>query len=118
MTVRVFTDAAGARWPVWDVIPTPPDRRSGRDRRTEAIPGPWREQRRRPERRVRDVGRPAAVAEPFVGGWLAFGVSGAGAASVRRRLAPIPPGWAGSSEADLRALLEQAAPAPPLSRTA
>ena len=118
MTVREFTDALGAPWQVWAVEPPSPDRRGGRDRRTEAASDPWHERRRGADRRVRDVGRPAPVAGPLARGWLCFEATAADGGTVRRRLAPVPPDWEECPECTLRALLEQAAPAALRSRTA
>lgn len=111
MTVRVFTDTDGSPWQVWAVRPPSPDRRSGEDRRAHSASDPWHERRRAGERRVRDVGRPAAVAGEFARGWLCFEVAAPEVASLRRRLAPIPTDWEECPEAALRTLLGRAAPA-------
>ena len=110
MTVLTFTDEAGVPWQVWAVHPPSPDRRSGEDRRAGEAPDPWHE-RRRADRRVRDVGRPAAIAGALARGWLCFESQIGDGAATRRRLAPIPDGWADRTEAALRALLGEAVPA-------
>ena len=118
MAVRDFTDGRGTRWRAWDVRPDPRERRSGHDRRVGAAPDPRYAGRRGPERRVRDLGRPVGVAAPLAGGWLCFEAEARDGAAVRRRLAPIPPGWEACPQATLRTLLDRAAPAVPASRSA
>ena len=110
MAVRVFADAEGSPWQVWDVHPTLPDRRSGRERRAQAATGAQYARRRGPDRRVRDVGRPAAIAGPLAEGWLCFETVAHNGESVRRRLTPIPPDWDRCDAAALRASLAQSIP--------
>ena len=114
----MFTDTSGAGWQVWAVQPPSPDRRAGDDRRGAAASDPWYERRRGAERRVRDVGRPPAVAGPLANGWLCFEAVGSEGTVPRRRLAPIPPAWVECPETALRGFLEQAAPVVPRSRSA
>jgi hypothetical protein len=112
---RAFTDSAGVAWEVWEVHPgvatsagaemaeremaerDAADRRSGEERRGASPPAvatsspPTTERRVIAERRV-------GVSIPMRGGWLAFQ-----SASERRRLVPIPHGWAEDSETQLEA---------------
>lgn len=109
MAHRAFTDSAGVAWEVWEVHPGVAsagaemaeselvDRRSGEERRGASPPAvamtspPPTERRVIAERRV-------GVSIPMRGGWLAFQ-----SASERRRLVPIPHGWAEDSETQLEA---------------
>lgn len=111
--MRVFADATGAEWIVWEVRPEKVlfgrvERRVGNDRRLLGAPDPVIERRRVAERRT---GAPDGEGErvpPGVGGWLAF-QSG----TMRRRLVPVPPGWRDLPDEELVALCRRAAPAPP-----
>lgn len=97
MAHRVVVDERGRQWEVWEVHPTATERRASADRRTARRPTP--ERRCKPEMRVR--------ADPALSrGWLAFAWDGE-----KRRLAPIPDGWAAVPEDGLLTLLEQATPA-------
>lgn len=107
MTVRVLRDGDGALWQVWAVHPVLPDRRSGFDRRADPPRNLAQEQRRGPDRRIRNVGRPPAVAGPLADGWLCFESAHDGD-TLRRRLVPVPPSWEHYSEPALRALLARA----------
>ena len=101
MAHRSFTDSTGVAWEVWEVHPgvasagnEAAERRSGEERRgstpSSSPPPP-------PERRV--IGeRRVGVSAPMRGGWLAFQ-----SATERRRLVPIPHGWADDSETQLEA---------------
>jgi len=104
---RSFTDSAGVAWEVWEVHPgvagagaEAADRRSGEERRvpgsTPAAPPPPPERRVIGERRV-------GVSAEMRGGWLAFQ-----SAAERRRLVPIPRGWADDSETQLEAYCQAA----------
>ena len=73
MAHRTFPDARGATWDVWDVIP-------------RLIASEIR----------RDAGQ-ASISGPLAQGWLAFQ-----AGEIRRRLAPVPDGWEGASDEELR----------------
>jgi hypothetical protein len=90
MAHRAFRDADGRSWEVWDVQPSSVERRAERAG-GKAFVG--RERRRRSEPRVR-------IGEEFRDGWLAF-QSGRD----RRRLAPVPTGWAGLRDDQLIELL-------------
>lgn len=107
MAHRSFTDSAGVAWEVWEVHPgvasagaEAAERRSGEERRgagppSSAPPPP-------PERRV--IGeRRVGVSPPMRDGWLAFQ-----SPSERRRLVPIPHGWADDSETQLEAYCDAA----------
>ena len=107
MAHRTFTDARGLDWEVWEVRPglaligEAIDRRRLADRREGGVAGTPRsdgeiERRSREERRV-------AVSPPLRGGWLAFRTG-----DERRRLAPIPVGWAEDSDIQLAAYCEAA----------
>lgn len=83
MPHRVVTDAGGTVWQVWSVTP-------------DGV-----------------AGRPVlAVAPAYAAGWLAFEQldAPAGATPEKRRLAPVPAGWAASDEDAVLALLAAAAP--------
>lgn len=93
MTVRAFSDPAAVTWQVWEVIPGSP-RISGPS--TGQMPNVWGGAPRP------DVAPPVSQGDGT--GWLVF-MAGA----ERRRLAPIPSGWADLDDAALIGLLEQAA---------
>ena len=110
--MRVFADATGAEWIVWEVRPEKVlfgrvERRVGTDRRLLGAPDPVIERRRAAERRTGAPGQEERVL-PSAGGWLAF-QSG----TTRRRLVPVPPGWRDLSDDELAALCHRATPAPP-----
>lgn len=78
MAVRDFTDRKGRSWKAWDVRP-------------EAI---------HPATKEEDF-----LAEAFHSGWVVFENASGGE---KRRLSPIPKGWATMSDADLEELSTQA----------
>lgn len=94
MAHRRFQDEQGHWWDVWESRPTIIDRRAGRERRTSA--------REAEDRRQREEDR-IPVHPDFRNGWLSFQCG-----TEWLRLAPIPPGWAMRSDAELRELLAQA----------
>lgn len=125
MAHRAFTDSAGVAWEVWEVHPgvansagaemaerelaerEMAERRSGDERRganpaAVSSPPPTTERRVIAERRV-------GVSIPMRGGWLAFQSAGE-----RRRLVPIPHGWAEDSETQLEAYCSAARVVPRL----
>ena len=110
---RSFTDAAGAVWNVWDVLPQWTERRSGEERRRSdddpTVEPPVLERRaKRPDRRTGGgEGARIRIAEGLSRGWLAF-ESGPD----KRRLAPIPVGWDQLSDRELEALLARASQTP------
>lgn len=81
----------GRSWTIWDVFPQMVERR-----RTVAPESLTPERRRRREAR-------APLSSGFEGGWLTFETLGE-----KRRLAPIPEGWADLPDEELLALLNQA----------
>src|SRR4051812_25164456 len=91
MSVRTLRDAMGRSWTVWDVNPQMVDRR-----RSSAKTAPTAERRRRREAR-------APLSNGFERGWLTFETVGE-----KRRLAPIPEGWADLPDEELLALLSEA----------
>jgi hypothetical protein len=93
MSHREFRDSAGTLWQVWEVHPGRAlsggrERRSGADRRADSAPAT-------PERRRR-IDRRLSVSPEFRQGWLAFRAN-----DDRRRLTPIPVGWAGAPDDEL-----------------
>jgi hypothetical protein len=107
---RVFRDQGGIGWVVVDVMPDTGNRRGGVDRRAALAPEVVIERRRSPERRVRVRPR-VLLGSDLEGGWLYFqrdAAGTAGTAGVKRRLAPIPPGWEQLPEPELVALLGRA----------
>lgn len=87
MAYRRFTDSAGESWRVWDVAPTLIDRRFS-IRRIKVIKIHFPDRRTVPDRRV-DMRRSRLYFPPTETGWLAFESD-----SSKRRLRPIPEGWA------------------------
>ncbi len=102
MAHREFTDAHGVQWQVWSVVPHAAERRDGPERRVD-VRGK-RERRVRQELRIR-------MASDLAQGWLVFE-----SAHEKRRLRPIPDGWAERTDGELSALLIEAVPAPHTSR--
>lgn len=94
MSVRAITDGAGVVWQVWEVIPGSP-RTDGPP--TGQLPNVWG-----------GASWPTTMvpeAAPHLEeGWLVFMTE-----SNRRRLAPIPRGWADLDDARLLRLLDAAA---------
>ena len=98
MAHREFVDANGVHWQVWAVVPSSADRREMPDRRADPRAKPERRTRR--ELRIR--------MEPALrNGWLVFE-----SAHEKRRLNPIPEGWAELGDVELIALLRAATPTP------
>jgi hypothetical protein len=122
--MRVFRDESGAEWVVWAVRPGREGReREGRvrgdgerrtrpDRRVAPAPEPIVERRRGGDRRGMAASRieryVRTLAPAVAQGWLAFQSD-----TVRRRLSPIPDGWADRTEEELIALCRTARPVPP-----
>jgi len=101
MPYRRFVDSAGQLWRVWDVVPSPVNRRVAA-RRLQAIRIFHPDRRVLPTRRV-DLLRSRLYFSPTEPGWLCFEAEG-----VKRRLHPIPSGWAHDSDAVLEALCRRA----------
>lgn len=93
MSYRSFTDSTGTEWEAFDVVPQLAERRVG-DRRHDRKPIGFVD-RRGSERRAIKSHR-AVMAPGLGGGWLCFESD-----SDKRRLSPIPPGWAQSSDAEI-----------------
>jgi hypothetical protein len=92
VSYRTFLDTAGRRWEVWLVTPSAAERRKV-DRRVSSEGASQysgsADRRRTPERRRGPFRRSVSVASEYSSGWLCFESDGE-----KRRLAPIPPGWA------------------------
>ena len=89
MAHRAFQDARGRTWQVWTVEPTFVERRL-----TPPSPEdpPVIERRQRPSVRMK-------IGPEWTRGWLAFETEGE-----KRRLAPIPSGWADCTDEQLSEL--------------
>jgi hypothetical protein len=108
MAYRTFFDDQGVRWEVWAVRLQAAERRSGRDRRDrpmrDGVDPDLAGRRRGDRRQLHDHDRPRLkIAERFAAGWLAFE-----SPTERRRLAPIPVGWDGATESELRVMCARA----------
>jgi hypothetical protein len=97
MAHRSFKDSRGRLWEVWEVCPSSMERRMGRERR--ALPRPGMDRRQRPEMRIK-------ASQGYASGWLAFSTH-----VERRRLTPIPDGWAEWPDEKIAELLTLATPA-------
>lgn len=93
MSHRVVVDAAGVTWEIWEVEPTLIEKR---DAPAETPPGTTGERRRTRSARLR-------VSPQMREGWLAMRSD-----TERRRIAPIPVGWAELDDAQLVALVQRA----------
>lgn len=105
MAYRSFKDSQGIEWDAWDVVPQLAERRV-EDRRQSRQEIDFRE-RRRSDRRV-IMSRRAVMASGLVGGWLCFE-----GASQKRRLSPIPDGWARCPDDQLEEYCRMARPVRP-----
>jgi len=106
MNYRTFVDSRGRRWEVWLVLPSSAERRAVErrvvaDRRASARPHAP-ERRASPDRRMGGH-RPVGVAAIFQNGWLCFESE-----EEKRRLAPVPAGWADSGSEQLQAWCQAA----------
>jgi hypothetical protein len=95
MAYRTFTDSAGVEWQVWDVLPTGLGRTVFDRRRLGDASSAT------PERR-------SDLSARLANGWLAFL-----AGTDKRRLAPVPEGWADASVEQLERYCREAQPAAP-----
>ncbi len=95
MAHRQFVDSRGTIWDVWEVEPSSAERRSGAERR--------RAPRRTPDRRCRTDALRVRISTELTHGWLCFQSH-----SEKRRLAPVPEGWAVLDDTRLEALLGEA----------
>jgi hypothetical protein len=104
MSYRTFVDNDGAYWQVWDSLPVKFERRVLSEDRRRAKNFPWHGADRRSgvDRRTTSQRR-ITLAEGYGRGWLTFE-----SLAEKRRLVPIPSGWEELSNAELRALCEQA----------
>jgi hypothetical protein len=93
MSYREFRDPAGVRWEVWEVQPALLERRLRLDETPDLD--------RRTTARKR-----APVAHELRFGWLVFEAEGA--EGTKKRLAPVPSGWASLDEEGLNGLLARA----------
>jgi len=103
MPYRRFVDSQGKRWRVWDVVPAPVDRRVTA-RRLREIRIFHNDRRMVPTRR-HDLNRARLYFPPSESGWLCFESDEA-----KRRLRPIPAGWAHDSDMVLEQLCVRADP--------
>jgi hypothetical protein len=93
MSHRQVVDAAGVAWELWEVQPALVERRESQEGATPSITG---ERRRMRSVRMR-------VSPAMRDGWLAIRSE-----FERRRIAPIPEGWASLSDGELLALVARA----------
>lgn len=105
---RTFRDDAARLWNAWDVHPTWGERRAHERRLKSGAPPPARSSDRRLAHRRRTTGIRIALPPRLASGWIAFECG-----DERRRVAPIPAGWAEVSEDLLRALWATAEHLPP-----
>jgi hypothetical protein len=101
MPYRRFTDSQGTTWRVWDVVPSPIDRRLAM-RRIRSTRVPHGERRVASERRL-DLQRSRLYFPPWERSWLCFE-----SADVKRRLTPIPADWTTRDDAELEELCARA----------
>jgi hypothetical protein len=87
---RQITDETGRDWMVWEVIPREMDRSDSADEGEDSA-------------RRAESGPRVLVAEHLSDGWLTFETK-----REKRRLSPIPYGWAELSDKDLLDLLAKA----------
>ena len=104
MSYRTFLDPTGRRWEVWLVTPAAAERRKV-DRRSSSGSGFDSAPNRRltPDRRRSPFRRSVSVASEYHNGWLCFESEGE-----KRRLVPIPEGWAEMGPDRLATLLQAA----------
>jgi len=104
VSYRTFLDSTGRRWEVWLVTPAAAERRKV-DRRGSASSGFAGASNRRttPDRRRSPFRRSVTVASEYHNGWLCFESEGE-----KRRLVPIPEGWAEMGPDRLSSLLQAA----------
>lgn len=107
---RTFLDDLSRLWNAWDVIPAWGERRTSNRRERAKLPGARVVDRRMQDRR-RLRGLRIALPPRLAQGWIAFEH-----ADERRRVAPIPAGWAELPESALRELWREAEHLPPRRR--
>jgi hypothetical protein len=101
MPVREVIDQHGRHWTIWRVSPEYVERRQSAHPEIVRQVG---------ERRKRKEAR-ATVSAEYRNGWLAFETAGE-----RRRLVPVPEGWAEWTDEQLLDLIERALLLPPRRR--
>lgn len=107
---RIFRDDAARLWNAWDVHPIWGERRVEQRRLVEGRPPVALNNRRRKDRRS-GTGLRIALPPRLARGWIAFEYG-----DERRRVAPIPDGWADLTDEGLRALWRTAEELPPRRR--
>lgn len=107
---RTFRDDVARLWNAWDVHPVWGERRVQQRRLGEAGPPPALNNRRRKERRGGE-GLRISLPPRLARGWIAFECE-----EDRRRVAPIPDGWADLDDDGLRTLWRTAETLPPRRR--
>lgn len=104
MAYRTFVDRNGAYWQVWDSQPTRMERRGAPTDRRNVTRFLWKGAERRSGIDRRTVSqRRITLAEGYGRGWLTFE-----SLDEKRRLIPIPGGWDGASQDELRMLCGKA----------
>jgi len=113
MPHRVYRDADGVEWQVWNVVPHV--LQEGTERRVsirrDPVPEPHDPERRgEPERRSvadRRARLRMHLSPSLQGGWLVFETE-----TEKRRITPIPDGWDALPDDELDRLRQRAAPVP------
>lgn len=92
MSYKVFDAPDGTKWEVWAVVPTSQERRQTQRRKVSSALSGYRGPERRVavDRRREDSSGRTLVSVGFEHGWLCFEST----SGEKRRLAPIPDGWA------------------------
>ncbi len=113
MPHRVYRDANGTEWQVWNVVPH--ILQEGKERRLVVRrapePEPHEPDRRELEERRAAFDRRArlrmSLSPSLQGGWLVFETH-----TEKRRVTPIPDGWEALPDAELDLIRQQADPVP------
>ena len=113
MPHRVYRDADGVEWQVWNVVPHV--LQEGTERRLkirrDPEPQPHDPERREVEERRATQDRRARLrmnlSPSLQGGWLVFE-----AVTEKRRITPIPEGWDALPDDELDRIRQQASPVP------
>lgn len=101
MPLREFTDGAGRQWQAWTTVPASP-------REAEIFAASARllaERARGEPADAGEAGGSARVSPAMAQGWLTFQ-----AGDDKRRLSPVPAGWATATDAELADYLSHAVP--------
>lgn len=107
---RIFRDDSARLWNAWDVHPIWGERRVEQRRHLPGASPTMLNNRRRKERRAAN-GLRIALPPRLARGWIAFECG-----DDRRRVAPIPDGWAELTDDGLRSLWRGAEELPPRRR--